>query len=129
MKKKEIQKLKEKTLFTANDISLLLNITPQTSYKIINELNEEMKKINKERKKEGLIEWIIFTHKVYKKYFSERYYGLDFLSYKKISENYDLKEYEVNEFCKNIKKELKQKGYKFVKGRIPKEYILQKLLI
>ena len=129
MKKKKIQKLKEKTLFTANDISLLLNITPQTSYKIINELNEEMKKINKERKKEGLIEWIIFTHKVYKKYFAERYYGLDFLSYKKISENYDLKEYEVNEFCKNIKKELKQKGYKFVKGRIPKEYILQKLLI
>ena len=129
MKKKEIQKLKEKTLFTANDISSLLNITPQTSYKIINELNEEMKKINKERKKEGLIEWIIFTHKVYKKYFAERYYGLDFLSYKKISENYDLKEYEVNEFCKNIKKELIQKGYKFVKGRIPKEYILQKLLI
>ena len=54
MKKKEIQKLKEKTLFTANDISLLLNITPQTSYKIINELNEEMKKINKERKKEDI---------------------------------------------------------------------------
>lgn len=35
MKENEIQKLKEKTLFTANDISSLLNITPQQVIKLL----------------------------------------------------------------------------------------------
>ncbi len=70
--------MKEETvILSPRDIMEILKISLQTAYKIINELNIELEEINRKRKSEGKLPYIIFRAKIYRKYFYERYKNND----------------------------------------------------
>lgn len=54
-----------KMYYTANDIAVVLGVSKGHAYKIIQNLNDELKKKH----------YLVVAGKVPKKYFSERYYG------------------------------------------------------
>ena len=85
--------MKEETvILSPRDIMKILNISLQTAYKIINELNIELEEINRKRKSEGKLPYIIFRAKIYRKYFYERYNGKKFLKIKEIEKRMGSKE-------------------------------------
>lgn len=58
--------MKEKIYYTADDIVELLGVAKPTAYKIIQQLNKELKE-------QG---YIVVAGRISKRYFDERYYGL-----------------------------------------------------
>ena len=121
--------MKEETvILSPRDIMEILKISLQTAYKIINELNIELEEINRKRKSEGKLPYIIFRAKIYRKYFYERYNGKKFLKINEIEKKFKIKEWEAKKISSDIKKELEEKGFKVIKGRVSEEYLLEKMI-
>ena len=96
--------MKEETvILSPRDIMKILNISLQTAYKI-------------------------FRAKIYRKYFYERYNGKKFLKIKEIEKKFKIKEWEAKKISSDIKKELEEKGFKVIKGRVSEEYLLEKMI-
>lgn len=57
----------EKVYYSANDLVEMLDISKASSYKIIRQLNDELKALG----------YIVLQGKVPKKYFEEKWYGLN----------------------------------------------------
>lgn len=118
----------KKMILNPSDVSKIMDISINTAYRIVRELNKEMEEINEKREKRGERPYVLFNKKIYAKYFSERYYGEKFLKIKEIEERFNLKEWEAKEISFNIKKELIENGFKFIKGRIPEKYLMEKMM-
>ena len=113
----------DKVLLSTQDISKILKISINTAYRVVRELNAELKNLkNKEDKP-----YIVFRSKTYSKYFYERYGGKKFLKIKEIEKKFEIKEWEAKEVWQEIKQELLNNGYKVIKGRIPEEFLMQRL--
>ena len=110
-------------VFSPEDLIIVAGISLQTAYKIIKELNQELEEINKKEKKS----YIIFRAKIWRKFFRERYYDEKFLTINDLEKKFKIKEWEAKEIHSTIKKELLARGFRFIKGRIPEEAVLEKI--
>lgn len=75
-------------VFSPEDLIIVAGISLQTAYKIIKELNQELKEINKKEKKS----YIIFRAKIWRKFFRERYYDEKFLTINDLEKKFKIKE-------------------------------------
>ena len=110
-------------VFSPEDLIVVARISLQTAYKIIKELNQELEEINKKEKKS----YIIFRAKIWRKFFRERYYDEKFLTINDLEKKFKIKEWEAKEIHSVIKKELLERGFRFIKGRIPEKAVLEKI--
>ena len=110
-------------VFSPEDLIVVARISLQTAYKIIKELNQELEEINKKEKKS----YIIFRAKIWRKFFRERYYDEKFLTINDLEKKFKIKEWEAKEIPSVIKKELLERGFRFIKGRIPEKAVLEKI--
>ena len=110
-------------VFSPEDLIVVARISLQTAYKIIKELNQELEEINKKEKKS----YIIFRAKIWRKFFRERYYDEKFLTINDLEIKFKIKEWEAKEIHSVIKKELLERGFRFIKGRIPEKAVLEKI--
>ena len=110
-------------VFSPEDLIVVARISLQTAYKIIKELNQELEEINKKEKKS----YIIFRAKIWRKFFRERYYDEKFLTISDLEKKFKIKEWEAKEIHSVIKKELLERGFRFIKGRIPEKAVLEKI--
>ncbi|BBM45175.1 hypothetical protein [Leptotrichia trevisanii] len=110
-------------VFSPEDLIIVAGISLQTAYKIIKELNQELEEINKKEKKS----YIIFRAKIWRKFFRERYYDEKFLTINDLEKKFKIKEWEAKEIHSTIKKELLERGFRFIKGRIPEKAVLEKI--
>ena len=110
-------------VFSPEDLIVVARISLQTAYKIIKELNQELEEINKKEKKN----YIIFRAKIWRKFFRERYYDEKFLTINDLEKKFKIKEWEAKEIHSVIKKELLERGFRFIKGRIPEKAVLEKI--
>lgn len=117
--------IENKILYDIEDIKKILKISSSTAYRVINELNVELK--NKKNKYGN--NYHIFGSKIYSKYFKERYYDIKFLKINEIKEKLNIKDYEARELSLKIKLEIKEKGYLYIRGRIPEKYLMEKIEI
>ena len=110
-------------VFSPEDLIVVARISLQTAYKIIKELNQELEEINKKEKKS----YIIYRAKIWRKFFRERYYDEKFLTINDLEKKFKIKEWEAKEIHSVIKKELLERGFRFIKGRIPEKAVLEKI--
>lgn len=110
-------------VFSPEDLIVVARISLQTAYKIIKELNQELEEINKKEKKS----YIIFRAKIWRKFFREKYYDEKFLTINDLEKKFKIKEWEAKEIHSVIKKELLERGFRFIKGRIPEKAVLEKI--
>lgn len=113
----------ESVLYSVKDIMKIMEISSATAYRIASTLNSELRNMKNE-KGAG---YYTFGSKVYSKYFKERLYDNRFLKTEKIQECLKIKKHEAQKIVMIAKQELTEKGYLFVKGRVPERYFLEKL--
>ena len=116
---------RNKILYDIKDISDILQISIPTAYKVVKCLNDDL---SKKKNKYG-DNYYTFGAKIYSKYFVERFYDNKFLKIKQIMEKLEIKEFEAKKIWKKSKKELLEKGYLIIKGRVPEKFLMEKIRV